>query len=86
MEKKTHLQKVDIMHHSDIVFRWVPENVIYLATMFKDVPMSDDELKFVILKIMKMFEDIDLQEFPPLVYQLLLLSAKVPALICRKQV
>lgn len=43
----------------------------------RDVPLSADELRFVVEKVLRMFSKLDLQEIPPLVYQLLLLSAKV---------
>lgn len=49
-------------------------------TMFccaRDVPLSAEELQFLIEKILGMFLKLDLQEIPPLVYQLLLLSSKV---------
>ncbi|MEE6524712.1 hypothetical protein FKM82_024326, partial [Ascaphus truei] len=56
--------------------RWDPQCVIYLTSMFRDVPLSTDELQFVVEKVLRMFSKLDLQEIPPLVYQLLLLSAK----------
>ncbi|XP_036431780.1 Fanconi anemia group I protein [Colossoma macropomum] len=56
--------------------RWDPQCVIHLTTMFRDVPLSPEELQFLIEKILRMFLKLDLQEIPPLVYQLLLLSAK----------
>ncbi|XP_077452606.1 Fanconi anemia group I protein [Stigmatopora argus] len=62
--------------------RWDSRCVIHLTTMFRDVPMSSDELRFVVEKVQRMFKKLDLQEIPPLVYQLLLLSAKG----CKKQV
>uniref|UniRef100_A0A671PQZ9 Fanconi anemia group I protein-like n=1 Tax=Sinocyclocheilus anshuiensis TaxID=1608454 RepID=A0A671PQZ9_9TELE len=55
---------------------WDPQCVIHLTTMFRDVPLSAEELQFLIEKILRMFLKLDLQEIPPLVYQLLLLSAK----------
>uniref|UniRef100_A0A8C8ALB5 FA complementation group I n=1 Tax=Otus sunia TaxID=257818 RepID=A0A8C8ALB5_9STRI len=42
----------------------------------QDIPLSGEELQFVMEKILRMFSKLDLQEIPPLVYQLLLLSAK----------
>uniref|UniRef100_A0AAQ5XU60 FA complementation group I n=1 Tax=Amphiprion ocellaris TaxID=80972 RepID=A0AAQ5XU60_AMPOC len=48
----------------------------------RDVPLSSDELQFLVEKVLRMFTKLDLQEIPPLVYQLLLLSAKG----CKKQV
>uniref|UniRef100_A0A672KZ84 Fanconi anemia group I protein-like n=1 Tax=Sinocyclocheilus grahami TaxID=75366 RepID=A0A672KZ84_SINGR len=55
---------------------WDPQCVIHLTTMFRDVPLSAEELQFLIEKILRMFLKLDLQEIPPLVYQLLLLTAK----------
>ncbi|XP_074533360.1 Fanconi anemia group I protein isoform X2 [Halichoeres trimaculatus] len=56
--------------------RWDSQCVIHLTTMFRDVPLSSEELQFVFEKVLRMFNKLDLQEIPPLVYQLLLLSAK----------
>ncbi|XP_014858692.1 PREDICTED: Fanconi anemia group I protein [Poecilia mexicana] len=62
--------------------RWDPQCVIHLTTMFRDVPLSAEELQFLVDKVLRMFSKMDLQEIPPLVYQLLLLSAKG----CKKQI
>ncbi|MBN3282945.1 FANCI protein, partial [Polyodon spathula] len=62
--------------------RWDPHCVIHLTSMFRDVPMTVEELQFVVEKVLRMFSKLDLQEIPPLVYQLLLLSAKG----CKKNV
>lgn len=43
----------------------------------RDVPLSSEELQFLVEKVLRMFTKLDLQEIPPLVYQLLLLSTKV---------
>ncbi|NXN91847.1 FANCI protein, partial [Rhinopomastus cyanomelas] len=56
--------------------KWDPRSVIHLANMFRDIPLSKEELQFVVEKVLRMFTKLDLQEIPPLVYQLLLLSAK----------
>ncbi|XP_009274903.1 PREDICTED: Fanconi anemia group I protein [Aptenodytes forsteri] len=56
--------------------KWDPWTVIHLANMFRDIPLSAEELQFVVEKVLRMFSKLDLQEIPPLVYQLLLLSAK----------
>uniref|UniRef100_A0A8D3A4R9 FA complementation group I n=1 Tax=Scophthalmus maximus TaxID=52904 RepID=A0A8D3A4R9_SCOMX len=48
----------------------------------RDVPLSSDELLFLVEKVLRMFTKLDLQEIPPLVYQLLLLAAKG----CKKQI
>ncbi|XP_019359617.1 PREDICTED: Fanconi anemia group I protein [Gavialis gangeticus] len=56
--------------------RWDHQCVIPLTNMFRDVPLSAEELQFVVEKVLRMFSKVDLQEIPPLVYQLLLLSAK----------
>nr|XP_057931485.1 Fanconi anemia group I protein isoform X2 [Doryrhamphus excisus] len=62
--------------------RWDSQCVIHLTTMFRDVPLSSDELKFLAEKVLRMFSKLDLQVIPPLVYQLLLLSAKG----CKRQI
>ncbi|XP_072241662.1 Fanconi anemia group I protein isoform X1 [Leuresthes tenuis] len=62
--------------------RWDPQCVIHLTTMFRDVPLSSEEMQFLVEKVLRMFTKLDLQEIPPLVYQLLLLSAKG----CKKQI
>ncbi|KAK5609003.1 hypothetical protein CRENBAI_017413 [Crenichthys baileyi] len=62
--------------------RWDPQCVIHLTTMFRDVPLSSEELQFLVEKVLRMFSKLDLQEIPPLVYQLLLLSAKG----CKKKI
>ncbi|KAM7151504.1 Fanconi anemia group I protein isoform 1-T2 [Macrochelys suwanniensis] len=56
--------------------RWDHQCVIHLTNMFRDIPLSSEELQFVVEKVLRMFSKLDLQEIPPLVYQLLLLSAK----------
>uniref|UniRef100_W5NBC0 FA complementation group I n=1 Tax=Lepisosteus oculatus TaxID=7918 RepID=W5NBC0_LEPOC len=56
--------------------RWDPQSVIHLTSMFRDVPLSVEELQFVVEKVLRMFSKLDLQEIPPSVYQLLLLTAK----------
>ncbi|KAM9223995.1 Fanconi anemia group I protein [Leptosomus discolor] len=56
--------------------KWDPQSVIHLANMFRDIPLSGEELQFVVEKVLRMFSKLDLQEIPPLVYQLLLLSSK----------
>ncbi|XP_070406524.1 Fanconi anemia group I protein isoform X2 [Nothobranchius furzeri] len=62
--------------------RWDPQCVIHFTTMFRDVPLSLEELQFLVEKVVRMFAKLDLQEIPPLVYQLLLLSAKG----CKRQI
>jgi Fanconi anemia group I protein len=45
--------------------------------MFRDVPLTNEELKFVIEKVLRMFRELDMGDIPALVYQLLLLATKV---------
>ncbi|XP_061077487.1 Fanconi anemia group I protein [Conger conger] len=56
--------------------RWDPQCVTHLTSMFRDVPLSKEELQFVVEKVLRMCSKLDLQEIPPLAYQLLLLTAK----------
>nr|KAF6287127.1 FA complementation group I [Pipistrellus kuhlii] len=56
--------------------RWDRRYVIQLTSMFKDVPLTPEEIGLVMEKVLKMFSKLNLQEIPPLVYQLLILSSK----------
>ncbi|XP_054433560.1 Fanconi anemia group I protein [Pteronotus mesoamericanus] len=56
--------------------RWDRQYVIQLTSMFKDVPLTAEEAEVVTDKVLKMFSKLNLQEIPPLVYQLLVLSSK----------
>ncbi|XP_032215604.1 Fanconi anemia group I protein-like [Mustela erminea] len=56
--------------------RWDQQYVIQLTSMFKDVPLAAEEVEFVVEKVLRMFSKLNLQEIPPLVYQLLVLSSK----------
>nr|XP_015308853.2 Fanconi anemia group I protein isoform X3 [Macaca fascicularis] len=56
--------------------RWDQQYVIQLTSMFKDVPLTAEEVEFVVEKALSMFSKMNLQEIPPLVYQLLVLSSK----------
>nr|XP_054766661.1 Fanconi anemia group I protein-like [Lytechinus pictus] len=56
--------------------RWESQCAIHLASVFREIPLSSDQLQFVINKLLRVMKHVDLQELPPLVYQLLLLSFK----------
>ncbi|TKC45576.1 hypothetical protein EI555_020899 [Monodon monoceros] len=56
--------------------RWDHQYVIQLTSMFKDVPLTAEEVETVVEKVLTMFSKLNLQEIPPLVYQLLVLSSK----------
>ncbi|XP_053437640.1 Fanconi anemia group I protein [Nycticebus coucang] len=56
--------------------RWDQQYVIQLTSMFKDVPLTAEEVEFVVGKVLRIFSKMNLQEIPPLVYQLLVLSSK----------
>ncbi|XP_059953341.1 Fanconi anemia group I protein isoform X1 [Mesoplodon densirostris] len=56
--------------------RWDHQYVIQLTSMFKDVPLTAEEVEIVVGKVLTMFSELNLQEVPPLVYQLLVLSSK----------
>ncbi|CAG8548944.1 1682_t:CDS:10 [Funneliformis mosseae] len=57
-------------------YKWHTSNVLSLAGEFRDIPMSNEQLRSVAEKIMSHFDVIDINETPPLVYQILLLSRK----------
>ncbi|KAK2170305.1 hypothetical protein LSH36_3g08016 [Paralvinella palmiformis] len=50
--------------------------VLLLVVMCKDISLKDEELKFLLTKAIRMMKEVQLQELPPLVYQMLLLSNK----------
>nr|XP_038956967.1 Fanconi anemia group I protein isoform X4 [Rattus norvegicus] len=56
--------------------RWAQRYVIQLTSVFKDVRLTPEEMKLVVAKVLTMFSRLNLQEIPPLVYQLLVLSSK----------
>ncbi|RHZ81659.1 hypothetical protein Glove_117g487 [Diversispora epigaea] len=56
--------------------KWHESNVLSLAGEFRDIVMNDDQLKFVIEKIMRHFDSMGVNGTPPLIYQMLLLSKK----------
>uniref|UniRef100_F6RYK4 FA complementation group I n=1 Tax=Ornithorhynchus anatinus TaxID=9258 RepID=F6RYK4_ORNAN len=62
--------------------RWDLRHVSRLTSMFRDILLSSEELDLVVGKILSLFYKLDLQEIPPLVYQLLLLCSKG----CKKKV
>lgn len=57
--------------------RWNSQSVLHLAGMFKDIALTNEELRFVLEKIIRMMKELELTDLPSLVYQLLLLSTKV---------
>uniref|UniRef100_A0A8C3WNI8 FA complementation group I n=1 Tax=Catagonus wagneri TaxID=51154 RepID=A0A8C3WNI8_9CETA len=52
------------------------------SLIHRDVPLTAEEMEVVVEKVLSMFSKLNLQEIPPLVYQLLVLSSKG----CRKRV
>jgi Fanconi anemia group I protein len=49
--------------------------------MFREVPLTDEQFRFVMDKIMRLFEKVEVVELPSLVYQLLLLCTKVQVVL-----
>ncbi|KAL1774297.1 Fanconi anemia group I protein [Sigmodon hispidus] len=56
--------------------RWAQQYVTQLTSVFKDVRLTTEEMDLVVAKVLAMFSKLNLQEIPPLVYQLLVLSSK----------
>lgn len=56
--------------------RWNQQYIIQLTSMFKDVPLTAEEVEIVVEKVLRIFSKLNLQEIPPLVYQLLVVSSK----------
>ncbi|EGD74196.1 hypothetical protein PTSG_06208 [Salpingoeca rosetta] len=55
---------------------WPPQHVLPIADAFKTVNFDADQFKFAAAKLVRSLHDVATEEVPPLVYQLLLLSAK----------
>jgi len=51
--------------------------VLHVMSMMRDLTLTGDELSHVIAKSLRQLTEVEQNELPPLVYQLLLLSAKV---------
>lgn len=47
------------------------------TSVHRDVRLTPEEMNLVVAKVLTMFSKLNLQEIPPLVYQLLVLSSKV---------
>uniref|UniRef100_A0A2K5YNZ3 FA complementation group I n=1 Tax=Mandrillus leucophaeus TaxID=9568 RepID=A0A2K5YNZ3_MANLE len=52
------------------------KQLINILCSGRDVPLTTEEVEFVVEKALSMFSKMNLQEIPPLVYQLLVLSSK----------
>jgi len=50
-----------------------------MMSMMRDISLTSEELSHVIAKSLRQLTEMDQNELPPLVYQLLLLSTKVRA-------
>ena len=56
---------------------WPLSAITKLANMFRDIQMTAEQYRFVVDKMIELLGKLDVEELPPLVYQLLLLSTKV---------
>lgn len=50
---------------------------LLMATLFHDIPLTLEQLRFVLEKLIRMFKNIELSDQPAIVFQLLRLSSKV---------
>ena len=46
-------------------------------SLIRDIQLTPEQLQFFMVKIVRLLKNTDLQELPPVVYQLLSLSGKV---------
>jgi len=60
-----------------VIVRWNSRVVLHVMSMMRDIALSSEELSHVIAKSLRQLTEMERDELPPLVYQLLLLSAKV---------
>lgn len=64
------------VNRSYVLCRW-KRQVLNLASSLEDVQLSSEELLQLIQKLLKIVQSCELQEIPPLVYELLKLSLRV---------
>eukprot|EP00731_Ephydatia_muelleri_P020314 Em0013g41a len=56
--------------------KWDPGCVLHIANMCREIPLSPEELKFVVKKLFRETVSLPISEVPALIYQLLVLSTK----------
>jgi hypothetical protein len=56
---------------------WPSTSIVHLASLFRDLSLTDEQLKFALNKLFRSLDSIDLEELPAIMYQALLLSTKV---------
>ncbi|XP_033114599.1 Fanconi anemia group I protein-like [Anneissia japonica] len=56
--------------------RWEPHCILPLTSIFREIPMMSEQLAFVIKKVIRGLPTMNLQEVPPLIYQLLVLTTR----------
>lgn len=56
---------------------WPPSCVVRIAAMFRDVPLSVEQQSLPIDRLIRCINEMDIDELPPLIYQMLLLANKV---------
>ena len=55
---------------------WPATSLVRMTAMFREVPMTAEQLAFVVSKAIRCLREVSVDELPPLVYQLLLLAGK----------
>ena len=56
--------------------KWKADHVVQMATIFREVPMTEVQSRAVARKIFRFMPEVSLGHLPPLVYQLLLFGSK----------
>ncbi|CAG8563078.1 2562_t:CDS:10 [Ambispora leptoticha] len=55
---------------------WDKDNILSIVTMLQDISLTDEQVELVVDKLLRNIDSIELDEIPPIIYQLLLLSRK----------
>ncbi|KAI8381247.1 FANCI solenoid 4-domain-containing protein [Radiomyces spectabilis] len=58
------------------VSKWHPQLTVSLASAFNDMELTSQQLEEVVTRIFRQLNDLDVEEIPPVIYQLLLLTRK----------
>eukprot|EP01135_Chromosphaera_perkinsii_P012201 Nk52_evm20s2612 gene=Nk52_evmTU20s2612 len=72
----TGAQFKDTMINKFCQVRWCSQGTFYMLSLFRDVNLTESQHKFVVSKIIKQLSSLEVDELPPLIYQLLLFASK----------
>ena len=73
----------EIFLHKLCTRKWPAACIARLLDVLRDVVMTPEQLQLVVGRVRELMKGVEVEELPPLVYQLLLFSTKV--CVCEKK-